>query len=175
MAAKTEPQIEARVVQEQIYLAWTAPARPHHALGKQVMTVPLVITGLIGLILLVAGEWMLIVVVASLVFAYYAWSMIPAELMQYQITSRGVRVGGSLYEWPIFTRWWAGDKWGQPMLFLETPQSLTGQLVLTTLPTDKDKIDKIMSSLLLKDKPAATGLDKTAKWLAEKFPLEQKI
>jgi len=175
MAVKTEPQIEARVEQEKIYHVWSAPARPHHKLGKQTMTVPLVIAGLVGLILLVAGEWMLLVVVVALIFAYYTWSMVPAEMVEYQLTNRGARVSGQLYEWPLFTRWWTEEKWGHQLLILETPATLTGQTVMVFNSPDLAKIDKIMSSLLLKEKPADTSLDKAAKWLTDKFPLDQKL
>lgn len=175
MAVKTEPLIEARVEQESDWVAWRAPARPHRAMGKLSMTVPVVIAGLAGLILLVAGEWMLIAVVAAILFAFYTWSVVPAEEVEYRLTSRGVRIGGNLYEWGLFTRWWMGEKWGHKLVFMEMPGNITGRLVLALGQTDQGRIEKVMEKVLLHEQPAETRMDRAAKWLVEKFPLEQKI
>jgi hypothetical protein len=142
-------------------------------MGKQSMTVPMVIAGLVGLILLVAGEWVLIMVVAALVFAYYTWSMVPSEIIEYQLTSRGVRIGDSLYDWIVFSRWWRGEKWGQQLLFIEMPGSLTGSVALSLGQENPERIEKVMEKMLLFEKPKDTVLGKAGKWLEEKFPLQK--
>jgi|SRR3989344_1710073 len=180
MAAKTEevnkePELRPRVEQERVVVIWKAPARPYKGKGKGFMTVPLVIGGLVALILLVAGEWVLISVVAALVFGYYAWTVVPPEEVEYKLTTRGARVGGDLYEWEWFTRWWETEKWGHKLITLEMPGNVVGRLILPVGSGDVSKVVGVMEKLLLNEKPPETMTDKAGKWLTEKFPLEQKI
>lgn len=162
--------------QETTLIEWKGPSRPHRQTGMQAFTVPTIIAVLIGLILLVAGEWMLIAVVAAVVFAYYTWTMVPSEEVNYAITSRGVRVAGKIYEWPELTRWWVEDKWGQKILVFEAPGGGTlGRVIMPLGGVTEEKIDEVMGKVLLNEKPADTALDKAGKWLGEKFPLESKI
>ena len=174
MAVRSEADVEARVEQEKVLLAWKAPARPYRRMPKQFMTVPLVISGLVGLVLLVAGEWMLIAVVAALVFAYYAWSVVPPEDAEYALTNRGLRIHGQLMEWMNFTRWWTVDKWGHAMLIIEAPGTITGQVVMPLGDTDQKNVEEVMNKMLLREKPADTGLEKASKWLSEKFPISEE-
>ncbi len=160
-------------IQEQIYLEWRAPARPYQKKGKGFMTLPLVIAFLVGVILITAGEWMLIAVVAALVFAYYTWSVVPAELIDYKITSRGLRIAGKLYEWNVFTRWWMETKWEHELLCLETPAEIVGRVVVPLGETKPMQVEKVMNTLLLHERPADTDMDKMGKWLGDKFPLSE--
>lgn len=176
MAAKTgEPEVAPRVEQERTLLTWKAPSRPYRASQKQFMTVPLVIGVLVGLILLLAGEWMLIAVVAALIFAYYVWSTVPPEEAEYSLTNRGVRVHGQLYVWEAFTRWWMEEKWGHKLVALEAPRHMVGRVLVPLGSGDEKKVEEIVSKFVLREKPADTAVDKAGKWLAEKFPLEEKI
>jgi hypothetical protein len=168
------PEEKARVEQERNVLIWRAPNRPYKAPGKQFLTVPMVIGILVGLIFLLAGEWMAIAVIAAIIFAYYMWSTVPPQEAEFAITNRGIRVGGQLYVWDVLTRWWMGEKWGQKMLMVETPASVVGRLVMPLGETKEEKIVEIMEKFLLKEKPDDTWMDKSGKWLTEKFPLEQK-
>lgn len=164
-----------RVEQEITLLKWSAPSRPYRRTAKRELSVPMVIAILIGLILLVAGEWMLIAVVAALVFAYYAWTMVPAEMAEYAITTRGVKAVGKMYEWQQLTRWWMEDKWEHKLLVLEAPIQTMGRVIMPLGDTKAEKIEEIMERMLLREKPAETTMDKAGKWLGEKFPMESKI
>lgn len=169
MASVTEPRVD----QEQTFVEWKAPARPFRKGGMQLMGVPMVIVVLVGLILLVAMEWMLIIVLAALVFAYYAWTMVPPEIVDYKVSSRGVRIGEKVYEWGGLYRWWIVEQWGQHILMIETPLSVVGRLAMPLGDVVLVKIEKIMSDMLLAEKPEDTNLDKAGKWLTEKFPLSE--
>jgi hypothetical protein len=171
------PEEEAvpRGIQEKSLLVWKAASRPYKTPGKQFLTVPMVIGILVGLIFLMAGEWMAIAVIAAIVFAYYMWSTVPPQEAEFAITNRGLRVGGQLYLWEVLTRWWMGDKWGQKMLMVETPTSSVGRLILPLGETEEKKVTDLMEKYLLLEKPDDTWLDKTGKWMTEKFPLEQKV
>ncbi|KKW00602.1 MAG: hypothetical protein UY33_C0008G0012 [Candidatus Amesbacteria bacterium GW2011_GWA1_48_9] len=161
--------------QEKTLVVWKAPARPFKPRGSQFLTVPMVIAILVGIILLLAGEWMLIAVVASLVFAYYVWSTIPPVEAEFSITTRGVRVAGQLYVWEVLTRWWITEKWGARILTIETPVVTVGRILMPLSKQAEKEVETEMGKYLLKEQPADTWLDKAGRWMTEKIPLEEKV
>lgn len=169
------PEEKPRVEQERTLFVWKAPSRPYKTPGKQFLTVPMVIAILVGIIFLLAGEWMAIAVIAAIIFAYYMWSTVPPQEAEFVITNRGLRVGGQLYVWNVLTRWWMGEKWGQKLLMVETPVSMVGRLIMPLGEAPENKVMEIMEKFLLKEKPGDTWLDKSEKWMTNKFPLEQKV
>jgi hypothetical protein len=168
-------EIAPQVEQEKALLSWIGLSRPYKGRTKQILTVPVVIGILVGIILIFAGEWMLIGVVAALIFAYYMWSTVKPDDTEYKITTRGIRAHGRLYMWDVLTRWWIEEKWAQKMLMVETPVNAAGRIVMPLGETKDGDVEKVMEKFLLKEAPEPTQLDKMGKWLAEKFPLEEKI
>ena len=167
------PQVASRVEQEKTMVVWKAKARPFkNRKGKDFMLVPLVIAGLLFLILLTAGEWVLMAAVAAVVFVYYVWSTVPPHEVEYAVTNRGLRMEGRLYEWWQFSRWWWGEKWGEGLLMLEMPGSMFGRMSIPIGDTDKKKLEEAMGKMLLMEKPEDTSLDRASRWLAAKFPME---
>jgi hypothetical protein len=171
---KVMPEDKPRVEQEKSLLIWKAPSRPYKAPGRQFLTVPMVIGILVGIIFLLAGEWMAIAVIAAIIFAYYMWSTVPPQEAEFAITNRGIRVGGQLFVWDALSRWWMGEKWGQKMLMVETPVSMVGRLIMPLGETPEVKVTEIMNKYLLRERPNETWMDKTGRWMTDKFPLEQK-
>ncbi len=50
-----------------------------------------------------------------------------------------------------------------------------GRFYLPVEGSKDNEVEKVMEKYLLFEKPQATWMDKTAKWVQEKFPLENKI
>lgn len=167
MPDKSEPQIQ----QERVLLTWTAPVRLTAPGNRQIYTTAIVILSLVGIILAIAGEWMLIATLAALLFAYYLWSTATPEMTSYSITSWGIRANSQLYRWSEMDRWWLDEKWGKSILVIGTPFHFPPRLNLILGPTKSQDITAIMSSHLIMDKPLPTAMDKAGLWLATKFPL----
>ena len=135
----------------------------------------MVIAILVGIILLLAGEWILIMVVAALVFAYYVWSTVPPVEADFSITTRGVRMHGQLYAWEVLNRWWISEKWGHKLLNIETPVVTVGRLILPLGKGTQEEAEKVIGKYVLMEQPNDTTMDKLGKWLTETFPLEEKF
>ncbi|MDO8487978.1 MAG: hypothetical protein Q7S31_01535 [bacterium] len=157
---------------EQTLLKWMAPARPFKVRDRQFFTTIIVIAVLVSILMAFAREWMLIAVIASLIFAYYIWSTVPPEEVEYSITSRGVRVHSQLFRWEDLNQWWMEDKWGQKILTIATPLSVTRRLHLLLGNTDEQQVGQVLEKYLVMEKPAETAIDRAGRWVAEKFPLE---
>ncbi len=163
-----------RVEQEKVLVTWKAFSRLYKKREKQFLTIPVVIGVLLGIVLAIAGEWMAIAVIVALIFAYYVWSTVPPEEVEYGITTRGVRVHGRLYMWEAMIRWWITEKWGQRVLMIDTPEGLAFRVVMPLGEMDEEKIEAAMSRYLLHEVPEETGIDKAGKWLSKTFPLETR-
>ena len=159
--------------QEKVLVAWKSPARLFRPRSPQFFTTAITIAVLLSIVFAIAGEWMLIALMAALIFAYYLWSTIPPEPVDHSITNLGIRTANELYRWNEFSRWWAEDKWNQQVLIVETPLRFPPRLHLLLESKSAKDVTKIMTDRLLLDKPALTQLDKASSWLAAKFPLEQ--
>jgi len=159
-------------VQEQELFKWSAPERPYKPVSNQFFTTAIAIVVLISIVLALSGEWMLITVLTSFVFAYYVWSMIPPDEIEYSLTSKGIRISGVLYAWNLLTRFWYENKWEYKLLVIDSPTSAPKRLYLVLSNQDFDAIGDIMAKYLLFEKPEATAVDRMSSWLMNKFPLE---
>ena len=170
------PQIRdsGEVKQERELVKWMAAGRPYQQLNRQLFTTAVVIAGLVSVILIFAGEWMLILVLAAMLFAYYVWSTVPPEEVEYVITTKGVLVHGRVTKWEMMTRWWMEEKWGQKMVGIEVPGEWPGRMWLVVKPEVEEGIKETLGKYVEMEKPEATQADKMGKWLAEKFPLEAR-
>lgn len=167
MPDKSDPQIQ----QEKILISWQAPVRLVAPGNKQIYTTAIVILSLVGIILAIAGEWMLIATLAALLFAYYLWSTATPEMTSYSISNWGIRAHERLYRWQEMDRWWLDSKWGKDLLVIDTPFSFPPRLHLILGATKTKDVSDIMAKYLIMEKPLPTTLDKTSSWLSAKFPL----
>jgi len=173
MAVKTQPEITPRVEQEKPFLTWVAKSRPFKKKNPQTMQVVVVLGVLIAMVLVFAGEWMLLAVLVALAFYYYVVSFIAPEDVEYQLTNFGVRAFGKLFVWGEFSRWWWSEKWGTKLISLELMTGVMGRMFI---PVDKVKpgeVEQIMNKFLLFDEPKETSMEKMSKWMVKKFPLEK--
>jgi len=160
------------VEQEKVLLEWKGVSRPFKKLKMEGMMVPGVIVVLVGIILLVAGEWMLLLVVLALGFAFYMWSTVSPEHMEYVLTNWGLRLAGRLYEYKAMQRWWREEKMGTDFVVIESWAVPMGRLFLPLTNEHEKKILEILEKYVVMDKPLPTSVDKMGKWLADKFPIE---
>ena len=164
-----QPQIE----QERELVKWMAAERPYKPLDRQMFVTGVVVAALVGVIMLLAGEFMAVLVLAAVIFAYYVWSTVPPQQVEYVITTRGIRMSGQLYAWAEMTRWWMGEKWGSRLLTVETPASWPKRLHLV-LGSEEETVKSVMEKYVLMERPAETAMDRAGKWLSEKFPLQAR-
>lgn len=157
---------------ESTLITWQAPVRPFRSHSRQLVTTAATIATLVAIILAFAGEWMLIATLAALIFAYYLWSTVPPETVTHSITTWGVRAHSQLFHFEEITRYWFEDKWGHPLLVINTPGRFPVRLHLLLDKITPQQIEDALSPYLLKEKPDPTPLDRAGAWLASKFPLE---
>lgn len=177
---KTPPQtipIVPKPVVEPIELktliAWQAPVRPFKKRDKEFFTTVAAIAFLVCVILLFIKEWLGIAVVVSLVFVGYVLATVEPEKTEHEITTRGIKTGEKLYKWEELRRFWFSNKWGQQILNVDTKLRFPSQLILLLADQSQDKIKELIGKYLQFEEPEITFMDRSAKWLSDKIPLEK--
>ena len=157
-----------------VYLEWKAPARPFKKSGIQLIGTPAVIVILVAIILLIATEWMLIIMLSALVFVYYAFTMVPPEILDYKITGRGIFVGDKLYEWGAMRRYWFSEQWGHRLLMVESQQAMLGTLPIPMGETTINMVEGAINNRVAYEAPMDSSIDKAGKWLEQKLPMNSE-
>ena len=83
-----------------------------------------VVAILVGVIMLLAGEFMAILVLAAVIFAYYVWSTVLPQQVEHRITTREFGQAGNCIPGEM-ARWWWRKNGGSKLLVVET--RLAGQ------------------------------------------------
>lgn len=176
--ANTSPVAESELfpgqykpLPEETVYEWTAPSRPFKKRNRQFYTTVGLITALISMILFFAGQFLPIAVVISVAFLGYVLSSVPPESIKITITTYGIRYDNTLYYWEELGRFWFEERYEQPLVIIETAR-FPGRLTLLLGTTTKADLEALLSEVLLQQKPQDTFVDKSAKWLQEKIPLE---
>ena len=142
----SEPQaVVVRREPEKDLLVWTAPSRPFMRRDKQFYTALFAIAGIVSLILFFAEGLMPVILIVALVFLYYVLYTVPPENIEYKITTKGIRVAGSLTAWQDVALFWFSKKAGSDILIFET-LLIPGRMELVITPEIKDGLKKEISA-----------------------------
>lgn len=161
--------------QNETLLAWKSPSRPFKKRAKEFYTTIGAIVFLLAVILVFIKEFLLIGAIIALAFVAYVLATVPPEEVEHKITSEGLESAGHFYKWEELTSFWFGEKWGQPILLVQTRLRFPGRLIILMEEQDQAKVKEILTKYLkFIEKPEKNWMDDAAKWLAEKVPLETK-
>jgi len=155
-------------------LKWQAAVRPFKKRDREYYTTIAAIVFLLAVILLFLKEWLLIAVMVALMFVAYVLATVPPEKVEHEITTRGVVTGGKTYKWGDLKGFWFSKKWKETILHIETKLSFPGRLMMLLGGADEKKIKEILQKQMEYEEPEETFMDRSAKWLQEKVPLEKQ-
>src|SRR3989344_7077773 len=75
-------------------LKWEAAVRPFKKRDREYYTTIAAIVFLLAVILLFLKEWLLIAVMAALMFVAYVLATVPPESVEHELNTRGIVTGG---------------------------------------------------------------------------------
>jgi hypothetical protein len=168
---KPEP---ARPVELKTLLKWSAPVRPFKKRDREYYTTIAAIVFLLAVILLFLKEWLLIAVMAALMFVAYVLATVAPESVEHEINTRGILTGGKLYKWEEMVRFWFSKKWSETILHIDTKLKFPGRLMILLGSEDEAKIKALIEPKVQFEVPETTFIDRSAKWLSDKIPLEKE-
>lgn len=160
-----------RPIAEEVLYEWQAPNRPHKHRSRQFFTNIGMISILLSLILFFAGQIVAVLVVVSLVFLVYVFSIIPPQTVTNRITTYGIRIEDELYYWDELGWFWFKNKYDNEVVNIEVAR-FPNRIILLVGQADKDLIKAIISEVLLENEPQPTYYERASSWLQEKIPLD---
>ena len=155
-------------------IEWTAPGRPFKKRTKQFYLTALLVMLLLEIILFLFSQYMLMIVVLSLVFVGFALAAIPPKDFHYRISSEGVMVEDAFFLWKELYDFYFKSE-GAETIHIRTQSYLPGELIITLGNGDKEKIKAaLLPYLPFREYIKPTFMEKSGDWLAKNFPLENK-
>jgi hypothetical protein len=156
---------------KETYLTWQAQVRPEKkSFNKRIARTLLVIGVVISLLLAIMGEFMLILVMGSMMFISYVLSNTPPENITYEISNHGIRIDATIYYWHRFRHFFYKNVDGTEMFAIDTVKSIPGRIYLAFTPDNRDRIKEILTSKMtfLENEPT-TIMDKAYNKVIDKF------
>ncbi|MCG2691220.1 hypothetical protein L6272_00160 [Microgenomates group bacterium] len=173
IAPEVKEEAEKPVVLKSL-LKWEAAVRPFKKRDREYYTTIAAIVFLLAVILLFLKEWLLIAVIVALMFVAYVLATVVPEKTEHEITSRGVLTGGKAYKWGELKRFWFSTKWSDTILNVETNLKFPGRLMMLLGEVKEEKIKELLQKQVQYEVPEETFMDRSAKWLSDKIPLEKE-
>jgi len=174
MPEETKEKPQAIHVEEEIALEWVAPGRPFQKKGKQFYLTALLIMLLVEIILFLFSQYMLMMVVLSLVFVSFALATIPPKDFHYRVSSEGIMIEDTFFLWKELYDFYF-KKEGVETLHVRTQSYIPGELILTLGDLSKEKVKNALFPYLpFREYVKPTFMEKSGDWLVKNFPLENK-
>lgn len=170
MPAQAKPETKPRTLKT--LLTWTAPERPFKKRNREYFTTIGAIVFLIGVILFFLKEWVLILVMVSLVFVAYIMATVEPRKVEHKVTSQGIITGERSYKWEELIRFWFTKRWGETILHVETFTGLSRHLMLLLGETKQGQVKKVLSDYLPFEEPEKAWIDNASEWISRRVPLE---
>lgn len=154
-------------------LAWTAPGRPFRKRQKEYFASVLLIALLVSIILFLFSQYLLILVVASLVFVAFALATVPPHDFHYKITTEGIRIEDHFYLWQELYDFYFKKRDGTKILHVRTHAFIPGELTITLGDLHEDQVKSaLLIYLPYREVVRKTFVEKSGDWLSRNFPLE---
>jgi len=174
MPEENQEEIHPTHTKETLPLEWTAPGRPFQKRGRQFYLTGLLIMLLIEIILFLFSQYMLMIVVLSLVFVGFALAAIPPKDFHYRISSEGIMIEDVFFLWKELYDFYS-KKEGTETIHIRTQAYIPGELILTLGNLPPEKIKKaLLPYLSFREYVKPSFMEKSGDWLAKNFPLENK-
>jgi hypothetical protein len=155
-------------------LSWTSPGRPFKKRTKQFYLTSLLIMLFVEVILFLFSQYLLMLVVLSLIFVSFALASVPPRDFHYRISSEGIKIEDHFFLWQELYDFYFKKVHGVDVLHIRTVAFLPGELTLTLRDVDREHVKRtLLPYLPFREYVKPTFMEKSGDWLAKNFPLEK--
>lgn len=155
-------------------LEWSAPGRPFRKRSKQYYLTTLLIMILVEVILFLFSQYMLMLVVLSLVFVAFALVTVAPSNFKYRISSEGITVEDHFFLWQELYDFYFKKREGIDVVHIRTHSFIPGELTLTLGSIDREHIKSaLLPYLPYREVVRQNFMEKSGQWLEKNFPLEK--
>ncbi len=155
-------------------LSWHAPGRPFKKRGKEFYINVLLIMLLTQVILFLFAQYMLMLVVFSLVFMAFALVTVPPAQFHYRISTEGLTVEDHFFLWQELYDFYFKRQYDMYTLHIRTHAFVPGEVIIPLSDMDKEHVKSVLIRYLpFREYIKPTFMEKTGDWLARNFPLDK--
>jgi hypothetical protein len=155
-------------------LEWRSPSRSFQRYDKEVFSTMAAMAVLFTIVLLFIKEFLLIIVIWSLLFLYYSFSRRPPEEVEHKIATNGLTSIGKMYRWDELGSFWFENYGQDKILKILGGGGVFGMLVILLGNLDEKKVKEALEKYLpYKEMVEKTWSDKATDWLTSKFSFEK--
>lgn len=156
------------------YLEWHAPGRPFKPRGKGYFMNIFLIMMAVEIILFLFAQYLLMVVILSLVFLSCAMAIVPPHDFHYKITTEGILIEDNFFIWEEIYDFFFLKHHGKEVLYITTKDFLSGELKISLGDITVEEIKSVLLPYLpYREYVKPTFMEKSGNWLEENFPLER--
>jgi hypothetical protein len=155
-------------------LEWTAPGRPFRKRSRQYYLTSLLIVILVEIILFLFSQYMLMLVVLSLLFVAFSLATIAPSDFKYRISTEGITIEDHFFLWQELYDFYFKKREGVDVIHIRTHSFIPGELTLTLGTIDRDHVKSVLLPYLpYREVIKSTFMEKSGDWLNKNFPLEK--
>ncbi len=171
----TEPQPEASYShQVRTLLSWSAPGRPFHKKSKEYYLTSMLIALFVEVILFLFSQYLLMLVVLSLIFVSFALASVPPRYFHYRLSTEGITIEDHFYLWQELYDFYFKRRGNSEVLHIRTHAFIPGELTITLGDMDKEHVKSVLLPYLpYREVIKPTFMEKSGDWLGRNFPLEK--
>lgn len=162
------PKPEVPKEPEKMLLSWKAPSRPFEKRSKEFWVKTLTIAAVLGFILFIIEGAMPVILLIAVLFLFYILSTVEPEVIDYSVTTYGVRVADNLNDWSFFINFRFGSNMGSETVVFTT-RGLTGRLELIINSKDKNKLKTELEKFIPEEKTAPAKENRASDWISKRF------
>jgi hypothetical protein len=187
----TQPQkkkVKQKITEEETYwqtlsdndvqelLSWHAPGRPFRQRTREYFINGLLIMIAVEIILFLFSQYLLMVVVAALLFLSFALSSVPPRSFFYRISTEGVLIENNFFIWDELYDFYFMQEHEIDVLHIRTKAFFPGELIITLGMLSKQEIKAALLPFLPFREHVEPGfVQKAGSWLERNFPLEKSM
>lgn len=154
-------------------LAWTAPGRPFRKRGKQYYLTGILIVLLFEVILFLFSEYLMMLVLFSLLFVAFALSSVPPRNFHYRISTEGITIEDHFFLWQELYDFYFKKRDGVDVLHIGTHALIPGELTIPLGQIDREHVKSVLLPYLpFREVVRPSFMEKSGDWLSRNFPLE---
>lgn len=160
---------------QETFHKWTAEAKISRSqYNTRFLRMFAIIGVVIGILLALMQDFVLIIVIASVIFFYYTLhNKYTPGVVEYEISNYGFKYGTQMYYWIELRHFFFSQRANQELLIIDTNENFAGRLVVIFKPEDKQKIlGYLKERILYLEKEPKNSIDKFVDSVTGKFNVE---
>lgn len=158
----------------QTLLIWRSPLRPFMKRGPQVIRFYLLMGGIVTIIVLLFGDFMMVFPVWALVFIAYVFTVIEPPEAIHRVTQFGIDTAGATYRWESLSHFYYTKKLRYTQLVLVGHEPYVTHTYIVIPHELQDQITQLLTKrLIYYDQAPNTAVDRLATFFSQ-FLLQEE-